>query len=309
MSGSGDSPRPYGVAFSTSTCPDCGHCESFIVCSCGRVYDRRNFLELPLDPPEQQRWRRCPCGTGLVVSPCYSPPRICGDGDWIQTYTGRVFYPLDPRPQAVCLADIAHSLAQQCRYAGHSLVHYSVAQHCVLVSLHVPHGDAAWGLLHDAAEAYLLDLPRPVKQCVRGYGEAEERVLEAVAEHFGMTLPIPDSVHAADGQALATEQRDLMHGCDRRWALTEDRWARTIVPWDQVTAESAFVSRAGALGIKGADLARNDLMAKVPCLSCALMREGEMQGLFMACAGDHPIATDLRAGTGRCRYWEAREGA
>lgn len=83
--------------------------------------------------------------------------------DWMQTYTGRVFWPLEPRPEDVDIVDIAHALANLCRYGGHSKVFYSVAHHSVLVSQIVPPADALWGLMHDSAEAYVIDLIRPIK--------------------------------------------------------------------------------------------------------------------------------------------------
>jgi hypothetical protein len=213
----------------SEACPTCGHLTNYLVCGCGRYYDRQRFLELPLSPMAGAvAWRTCPCESGIFVAPCAPPSRARDRGDWMQTYTGRVFYPLDPHPEAVCIADIAHALAQQCRYAGHSLFHYSVAQHSVLVSTHVPREHAVWGLMHDAAEAYLVDLPRPVKHSVVGYDAAEERVLEAVAERFGLSLPMPDAVRIADNQALATEQRDVMRSCGRPWSLTEEPWSESV---------------------------------------------------------------------------------
>jgi len=88
---------------------------------------------------------------------------------WIATYTGGRFYPLDPRPEDVCIADIAHSLSQICRFNGQTLQFYSVAQHSVLVSKLLGQGGPSpihefMGLKHDAAEAYLCDLVRPIKR-------------------------------------------------------------------------------------------------------------------------------------------------
>src|SRR5579885_2784587 len=84
-------------------------------------------------------------------------------GDWIQTYCGVAFYPLDPRPEEILIEDIAHALSMLCRFTGHVKRFYSVAQHCVYVSHRCDPKDALWGLLHDAAEAYLNDISRPVK--------------------------------------------------------------------------------------------------------------------------------------------------
>lgn len=78
---------------------------------------------------------------------------------WILTSTGRQFWPLQPRADEICIEDIAHHLSMQCRFTGATRFHYSVAQHSVLVSQLAPDGEnPLWGLLHDAAEAYLVDV-------------------------------------------------------------------------------------------------------------------------------------------------------
>jgi hypothetical protein len=88
-------------------------------------------------------------------------------GDWMQTFTGRAFYPLDPRPEDIDPVDIAHALSLICRYGGHSSRFYSVAEHCVLMSHAVAPEHALWALLHDATEAYLGDMIRPLKRSGR----------------------------------------------------------------------------------------------------------------------------------------------
>jgi hypothetical protein len=84
-------------------------------------------------------------------------------GDWMQTYTGRQFWPIDPRADEIDIVDIAHALSQQCRFAGHCKSFYSVATHSWHTSNVCNSENALWGLLHDAAEAYLVDLPTPIK--------------------------------------------------------------------------------------------------------------------------------------------------
>ena len=170
-------------------------------------------------------------------------------GDWIQTYTGQAFWPLDPRPSEVHIADIAHSLANQCRFAGHSLTYFSVAQHSVLVSDNLPPELAKWGLLHDASEAYLVDVPRPVKRSIQGYNEIEEQVMAAIAMQIGLSWPMPELVHVVDAEALATERRDLMAPCERRWACMPEPWPEIIAPLGQVEAELLFLKRAHDLGV------------------------------------------------------------
>jgi len=170
-------------------------------------------------------------------------------GDWIQTYTGRVFWPLDPRPSEVHIADIAHALANQCRYAGHTLAFYSVAQHSVLVANHLPPELAKWGLLHDASEAYLVDLPRPVKRIVQGYVEAEEQVMAAIAMQLGLSWPMPELVHVADNEALATEKRDLMAPCEKHWACMPEPWPSPIYALGPNEAEIEFLRMAHDFGV------------------------------------------------------------
>jgi hypothetical protein len=133
-------------------------------------------------------------------------------GGWICTASGREFWPLDPRPEEVDIEDIAHALSRACRFAGHCSRLYTVGEHSILVASWVPPEDALWGLLHDAAEAYLPDMPRPLKRLPEfaWYRAAERRVMDAVCDRFGLPRAEPQSVKAADLRALATEARDLM---------------------------------------------------------------------------------------------------
>jgi 5'-deoxynucleotidase YfbR-like HD superfamily hydrolase len=82
---------------------------------------------------------------------------------WIQTYQGGCFEPFNPHPDQIHIRDIAHALALTCRFTGHCLDFYSVAQHSVMVSQIVSHKHALAGLLHDASEAYLTDVASPIK--------------------------------------------------------------------------------------------------------------------------------------------------
>lgn len=121
---------------------------------------------------------------------------------------------MDPRADEVFIEDIAHSLSLQCRYAGHVLRFYSVAEHSVLIArcLRDQYGEqtALYGLLHDASEAYLVDVPRPVKPYLTGYKAAEAKVMAAVCERFGMPLDMPPEVHEADERIIADELVNLV---------------------------------------------------------------------------------------------------
>jgi len=160
-------------------------------------------------------------------------------GDWMQTAAGRAFWPLDPRTEEVNADDIAHALSHQCRFAGHVREFYSVAEHCVRVSVLIEKlGGCAWeqlaGLLHDASEAYLVDLPTPVKRSMPDYDRFEREVEACVEERFG--LP-PGSIRSAivkdaDLVMLATEKRDLMGG-ERggKWMVLPEPDKDVIEPW------------------------------------------------------------------------------
>jgi 5'-deoxynucleotidase YfbR-like HD superfamily hydrolase len=107
-------------------------------------------------------------------------------GNWSQTFTGLQFWPCDPRREDVRVEDIAHALALQCRFAGHCRVPYSVAEHSVRVAEWVwdeTSGDrraSLAALLHDASEAYCVDVPRPLKPYLTGYREIEHGVMHVI---------------------------------------------------------------------------------------------------------------------------------
>lgn len=173
-------------------------------------------------------------------------------GDWMQTFTGRRFWPFDPHPGDIDIRDVAHALALLCRFGGHCREFYSVAQHCVHVSECCPHEDALWGLLHDASEAYLVDVPRPIKRAagMETYVDAESRIQWAVCKRFGLPLndvgwpEAPSSVHIADEALLATEARDLMgNAALETWCLRQEPLDCTLEPWKWQDAEARFLAR------------------------------------------------------------------
>ena len=144
---------------------------------------------------------------------------------------------------------MAHSLSQMCRFLGHTKAFYSVAQHSVLVSEQVPRQDALWGLLHDASEAYLCDLPAPIKRDpqMRIYRIAEDRLMAAVCARFGLEPEVPHSVRIADKVLLATEFRDVTTMNDLAWIVDECGQEPLpdfhITPWSSAVAEARFLER------------------------------------------------------------------
>lgn len=150
-------------------------------------------------------------------------------GDWIQTYSGRRFYPLDARPEEVCVEDVSHALSNLCRFTGHSKAFYSVAQHSVIASQIVSPEAALAALLHDAAEAYMGDIARPWKRFLWAslpgdYGlmalkVAEHRLLDVILEAFGCQWSdaIDAEVKRADELLLVSEARDFMSPLASGW--------------------------------------------------------------------------------------------
>lgn len=164
---------------------------------------------------------------------------------WIQTYSGRRFTPTNPNPDSVVIQDIAHSLSMQCRFGGHSGSFYSVAQHCVLVSHICNFEDAFWGLMHDASEAYLVDVPRPIKRSGKmdAYLEFENKVQKAICKRFGLSEEEPDSVKKADTILLATEARDLLPNQRSDWSITVQPLPFKIIPLGPREAKDLFMKR------------------------------------------------------------------
>ena len=168
--------------------------------------------------------------------------------DWIQTYSGRHFYYAKPSAENINIEDIAHALSNQCRFAGHVRSFYSVAQHSVLVSLLMEYWGAPRiaqfsGLMHDAAEAYLVDLPRPIKRYMPFYNEAEERVYEVIRKVYKLP-PISPAVRDADNIVLVTEARDLL-GAPPDWTLVKQikPMNKQIVPLCPQEAKLLFLHR------------------------------------------------------------------
>lgn len=126
----------------------------------------------------------------------------------ISTFTGRMD-PLDPIADEINIADIAHALSRQCRYNGHCAGFLSVARHCIWVMDYLAgegHGASIQlaGLLHDAAEAYVGDMVRPLKLTpeMKAFRDADQKVDAVIAEKFGIPHPMCEPVAEADRYVL-----------------------------------------------------------------------------------------------------------
>lgn len=165
-------------------------------------------------------------------------------GDWMQTYTGGKFWTLDPRPEEVVSEDIAHALSLICRYGGHATRFYSVAEHCVLLSYAVSPANALWALLHDAAEAYVGDMVRPLKRSMPDYQAVEDGVLHTIALRFDLTWPMPAEVIDADNRILRNERAAVVTPTADHWPTDDlEPLPVTIVGWRPEIAEVCYLDR------------------------------------------------------------------
>ena len=161
-------------------------------------------------------------------------------GDWIQTYSGLHVNPLDMKSEDIVLKDIAHALSCICRYGGHCARHYSVAEHSMRLAWYFESNSIGrrnpdlclWALLHDAAEAYLGDIPRPLKRSisfqtigdtyVQSFYIIEERILNLMAKKWHLTpLSVPAEVKQYENYLMKDEARILM-GNIEGWFFDED---------------------------------------------------------------------------------------
>lgn len=140
---------------------------------------------------------------------------------WIQTFSKKKLYPLNPYPAAICIEDIAHDLAAQNRFTGHTIWPHSVGLHSIHVADQLPPHLKLAGLMHDASEAYLVDLPKPLKVLPEfaAYRAAEARLMEVIAEKYGFQWPLDPLVDKADYRMLATEANQLMAPLHPDWQM------------------------------------------------------------------------------------------
>lgn len=180
-------------------------------------------------------------------------------GPWIQTEpTCTQFYSLDPRPEEIHLADIANSLSRTNRYIGHIRPEwYTVAEHSYLVSLLVPPEHARVALMHDATEAFMGDIPRPLKKAIPQIAEFEERIWQALAIRFGLPTQIPAEVTVIDNRILLDERNQLKGPPPAPWFDNGHLDGTLMTPLgiellclSPDAARSQFLFRCAELGIK-----------------------------------------------------------
>lgn len=174
--------------------------------------------------------------------------RFSRKGDWIQTFTGKQFWPLDARVEEIDIHDIAHSLAFQCRFGGHCGRFYSVAEHCVLMLRYInsiaegiTHEVRLWALLHDATETYLVDLPRPVKNSIPDYKVIETNLMNVICDRFGMDHEMPKIVKEIDTRILMDEAYQNMKTPPQSWNDNVPPLGIQLQYWSPEEAEMWFL--------------------------------------------------------------------
>jgi hypothetical protein len=184
-------------------------------------------------------------------------------GGSILTNSGILFWPMDARESEVRITDIAHALSNMCRFAGHVNHFYSVAQHCVLVSELIAKEKTMnnaycqyVGLLHDASEAYLVDVPRPIKQFLRNYQVIEHKLQRVIADAFGISKGSLTTdfdakfCHDADNLALAIEAKNLVNDPSKLWTISAKagKYRKEVIPfWSPTKAKKEFLKRFALL--------------------------------------------------------------
>jgi Predicted hydrolases of HD superfamily len=143
---------------------------------------------------------------------------------YIELVSGKFFYFLEPKEEDFVIQDIAHALANTCRFTGHCNRFYSVAEHSVHVSnLLSGTGLELDGLLHDASEAYLPDVASPIKQFLPDYNAIEDRLLKAIFSKWGLEYPFHPAVKHCDLVMLSTEAHFLLPSQGNVWDLWDYR--------------------------------------------------------------------------------------
>jgi hypothetical protein len=174
-----------------------------------------------------------------------------GDQHYFTTFTGRRFWPLDPRAEDIDIRDIARALSMICRFNGHVRAFYSVAQHSVIVSHHVSPDYALYGLLHDAAEAYMGDMSSELKHssAMAEYRLFEDALKRTIYHRYGLNpYGEPSGLKTIDRALLQDEIREVALNAGVRQVYCQGPGLGiTITPWEPAIAERRFLERFDVL--------------------------------------------------------------
>lgn len=171
------------------------------------------------------------------------------DMNFIETHSGKRFFFQKPTADMVCIEDIAYALSNLCRFNGHCKRFYSVAEHSVIISQWLAMRGASVetqmaGLMHDCAEAYIGDMPKPIKITMPNFMEMEKRIEEVIFAKYDLPFPFPSIVKEADCRILKDERAQIMHPSEHTWMIDEaEPLGVSIEGVCPETAESDFMDR------------------------------------------------------------------
>jgi hypothetical protein len=174
----------------------------------------------------------------LHMSPELAPEEI--EKRWMETLSGIRFYPLEAEVDKFSIKDIAHALSNICRWGGHTCYHFSVAQHAHIMSHLVSKENAMEALMHDATEAYLGDIPTPIKRLFPEYLDIEDKLAKKLAVKYKYTYPYPAQVYKYD-----TVMKKIEH--DVLLLRKESPYCIKIERLSQEEAERLFLTRYNEL--------------------------------------------------------------
>jgi hypothetical protein len=171
------------------------------------------------------------------------------EGPHIELVNGSNFYYSDPKWD---IGSIAHSLSLTCRFVGQCKKFYSVAEHSVLVSRIMEDlglGDPMEGLMHDAVESVLNDVPRPAKQMLKDYKALDKALDATMRKQFALPEVMTDGCMKADSIALAIEAKELMPNKGADYGLSDEvllaarKSTYMVVGWTSEDARGRFMTR------------------------------------------------------------------
>lgn len=182
---------------------------------------------------------------------------------WLGTLSGARLDLIDPKPRQIIFSDIAAGLSKECRYSGQIRDFYSVAEHSIYVSQAAIHQGRRLGmdqnnlyilgqqaLLHDATEAYIKDLPTPLKALLPEYKAVEKKLLEAIFDRFNVPYPMNSIVHDMDARIVSDEKPRLLFV--DTWPHYQERFKPLSIKiecWEPRVAEANFFIAARGLGL------------------------------------------------------------
>ena len=163
---------------------------------------------------------------------------------WIETFKGHKFFVENPRPEDIDIHDIAHPLSNICRYNGHAKFFYSVAQHCCLLHDIIPEKGKKAILFHDASEAYICDIPSPIKPLLINYYALEKKIQDVIEKKFNVVDYDHELIKEYDNRILADEHLALFPNSPHKWAKIWEPLGVWIDIWSPRRAEREFLKRA-----------------------------------------------------------------